>query len=155
MTSGDAGLGVVDFTGSQASDRRWAQCRLMLWGRHPAASPPKPRTPMTTSSDSPRRPVRRQILVDPVPVRPLITNNCELTPCPIVGYARSKTEAVRLLREAGWRVLRVGGLLELSDMGDDGDEWSVSVYPPREPLVWYDGTGRRTPYDVAAQAGRL
>ena len=64
-------------------------------------------------------------------------------------------ELARRAEEAGWRVLRVGGLLELSDMGDDGDEWSVSVYPPREPLVWYDETGRRTPYDVAAQAGHL
>ena len=110
---------------------------------------------MTTPPQTPRRPVQRRVLADPVPVRPLITTDCELTPCPIAGYARSKTEAIRLLREAGWRVLRVGGLLELSDMGDDGDEWSVSVYPPREPLVWYDETGRRTPYDVAAQAGHL
>ena len=49
----------------------------------------------------------------------------------VAGYARSKTEAIRLLREAGWRVLHLGGLCELSDMGDEGEEWSVSVYPPR------------------------
>jgi hypothetical protein len=110
---------------------------------------------MTTPSQSPRRPVHRRILADPVPVRPLITTDCELTPCPVAGFARSKTEAIRLLRKAGWRVLHRGGLFALSDMGDDGYEWSVSVYPPREPLVWYDETGRRTPYDVAAQLGRL
>lgn len=110
---------------------------------------------MTASSPSPRRPVHRRILADPVPVRPLITTDCELTPCPIAGYARSRTEAIRVLRVAGWRVLHRGGLCVLSDMGDEGDEWSVSVYPPREPLVWYDETGRRTPYDVAAQGGRL
>lgn len=110
---------------------------------------------MTTPSQSHRRPVHRRILADPVPVRPLITTDCELTPCPVAGFPRSKTEAIRLLRKAGWRVLHRGGLFALSDMGDDGYEWSVSVYPPREPLVWYDETGRRTPYDVAAQHGRL
>lgn len=110
---------------------------------------------MTTPAQSHRRPVHRRILADPVPVRPLITTDCELTPCPIAGYARSRTEAIRVLRVAGWRVLHRGGLCVLSDMGDEGDEWSVSVYPPREPLVWYDETGRRTPYDVAAQGGRV
>ncbi len=110
---------------------------------------------MTTDFELPRRPVHRRILADPVPVRPLITTDCELTPCPVAGFARSKTEAIRLLRKAGWRVLHRGGLFALSDMGDDGYEWSVSVYPPRKPLVWYDETGRRTPYDIAAQLGRL
>lgn len=111
---------------------------------------------MTVASRIPEKAARRLTLSSAIPVRPLVCSDKELTPCPIVGYARSKSEAVRLVREAGWRILHVGGLLEVCPTGpDDAEEWSVTVHPPKEPLTWYDETGRRTIYDIAAQRGRL
>lgn len=120
-------------------------------------SSPRPTTPMSNPLPSPRRQVRRKILAEPLPVRPLITTDCELTPCPIAGFARSKTEAIRVSREAGWRVMHRFGLIGVcpSDSDGDQDEWVVTVHPPAEPVVWYDHTGRRTLYDIAAQQGRL
>jgi hypothetical protein len=112
---------------------------------------------MSAKTQPSARPARRKRLPDALPVSPFITTDSEMTRCHVVGHAHSRTEAIRLVRAAGWRVMHRFGLIGVcpSDRSGDQDEWVVTVHPPAEPVVWYDHTGRRTLYDIAAQQGRL
>jgi len=48
----------------------------------------------------------------------------------VSASARSATGAVRACRADGWRVLSVGGMVDLVDT-DSGPAWCVTVHPSR------------------------
>jgi len=70
------------------------------------------------------------------PVRPVFTTEHDMTPTPLTKQTvRSKSAAVRLCRNLGFRVLSVGGLVELTtdtvdnETGEEGLAWIVTVHP--------------------------
>ncbi len=66
-----------------------------------------------------REAVRRDTTL---PVRPYVTAELETIPCRIVGYARTRSAAIRPVRDVGWRVIYEGGLIEESE--EEGNTWS-------------------------------
>ncbi len=72
---------------------------------------------MTQLSQKASHTARRKTCVAPIPVRPMV----DTVNCPVVGYARSRTAAIRLVREAGWQVLHRGGLIAVYPAGPDGE----------------------------------
>jgi hypothetical protein len=70
------------------------------------------------------------------PVRPVFTTEHDVTPTPLTKQTvRSKSAAIRLCRNLGFRVLTVGGMVELttdtvdSETGEEGLAWTVTVHP--------------------------
>lgn len=64
-------------------------------------------------------------------VRPLITGADWHEKAPIVGHAASYTEALALVRKAGYRVMTVGGVHEVNvyDEDDFESEFIITVHP--------------------------
>jgi hypothetical protein len=70
------------------------------------------------------------------PVRPVFTTDDSMTPTPLTKQTvRSKSAAIRLCRNLGFRVLTVGGIVELTtdtidhETGEEGLAWLVTVHP--------------------------
>ena len=70
------------------------------------------------------------------PVRPVFTTEHDMTPTSLTKQTvRSKSAAIRLCRNLGFRVLTVGGMVELTtdtvdnETGEEGLAWTVTVHP--------------------------
>jgi len=67
------------------------------------------------------------------PVLPVFTGEGWMSPDTMTKQTvRNKTAAVRLCRQLGYRVLTVGGTVELTTIHIDGEEsqaWAVTVHP--------------------------
>jgi hypothetical protein len=63
------------------------------------------------------------------PVRPLATTESETWHAgPLLSHVRSKSDAIRECRRAGFRVIGRGGLVELGE-DSSGPVWLVAVHP--------------------------
>lgn len=92
---------------------------------------------MNKSEETPTAGRRRQVRAEAIPVRPIVCHHGEelrAFSSPI-GEARSKTEAIRVVREQGWRVLGGGEAAEIWPADAYGpDEWAVKIHRP--PNSW-------------------
>lgn len=69
-------------------------------------------------------------------VRPMFTTDVTMTPAPLTKQTvSSKSAAIRLCRNLGFRVLTVGGIVELTtdtidhETGEERLAWVVTVHP--------------------------
>jgi hypothetical protein len=63
------------------------------------------------------------------PVLPLAATETETWQAgPLLSHVRSKSDAIRECRRAGFRVMRKQGMVELGE-GPNGPAWIVTVWP--------------------------
>lgn len=67
----------------------------------------------------------------PIEVVPVITGKDWTEPAPSVGRARTLAEARRMLRDAGYRIMAVGGVIEVEWRDGEEPTLLVTVYPTR------------------------
>lgn len=84
-----------------------------------------------------------------LPVRVVVSVRYELLRSTILGQASSKTAAIRVAREAGWRVSGRGCRAWTTRRVR---EWLVAVRPPLRRVTCYDERDRRKMYDPRIDA---